>query len=246
MKKMRFCLFAFFLLAASAALPAQEKIAVTPAGQVTAGTVLHFKAYLKYSEIACEDPWTGKEIRYFIACETGNSWWTEFITPDKNAGWKWYDFAKTYTVIAADLNNPDFCFSLYGDSGCWSYWHPFSGTDVCPPNKFVIPHIILQKYFDCSRLPGCPNCLILDLNQLIQAIGDPVERVQAVLLLNGQRLALLGEAGRGRRLPAQFKITLPAESSGLSIMRHADRFLLQVLGNNGQVLASEEVKLRVR
>jgi hypothetical protein len=249
MKLKRTIFLAIFLLAAAVAMPAQE-LTVSPAGMVQVGTVLHFHARLIYGEVAgCELPPASRVIYWKVLCLSNSSWHTERVTPVYGEGadaWKWYDFSTTYTVTAADINNPDFCFVLVAGSNCWGSDRVYDDTKKCPPTKIVIPRIRLQKYFDCWRVPGCPNCLRLDLNELIQSIGDPLEQVQVVLLRSGQQVALLGEAGRGRKLPAQVQITLPAADQSLMRLNRPLIFQLQVRGKNGQVLASEEVSLKIR
>ena len=249
MKMKRSFFLAFFLLAMATAAFAQD-LTVSPAGKVTVGTVLHFSMGAPYGEADCPLPTSERVISWYVACETGNGWKTESFRPaygEGAAAWKTYSFTTTYTVTAADINNPNFCFTLYGRSGCWSFDHPYSATKKCPPTKFTIPPIHLQKYFNCKLVPGCPRCLKLDLQQLIDSLGDPVDQVQVVLLRNGQQVAVLGHAGRGRKLPGQVQITLPDDplDKNLSRLRQVTGFQLQALGRNGQVLASEEVTLKI-
>jgi hypothetical protein len=245
MKMKSFLMLAVFLVAAATALQAQE-LKITPSGPVQAGTILHFSAYLKYGEAVCEEPWGPKVIHWFVSNESGVSWQTESVIPANNAGWNWYNFNKTYTVTAADIDDPKFCFTLYSGSGCWGTNWPSMNTTTCPPTKLVIPNFHLQNYFECSVVPGCPRCVMLDLAWLIRSIGDPLEGLQVVLLRNGQQFALLGEAGHGRKLPAQVRITLPAAGRGVATLRQEAGFQLRILGKRGQVLASEEVTLRIK
>ncbi len=178
------------------------------------------------------------------AATTGRS---EGVVPVHNSGAKTYNFTKTYTVTADDIDNPDFCFMLCRPaSGCWTSGHLLHETKVCPKTKFVIPPFHLKKYLECRPFPGCPGCLTLDLRKLVQSIGDPAIKVQVVLLRNGRQVALLGEAGRGRQLPAQSRITLPAAERRLENVRRLAGFQLQVLGARGRVLASEEITLNIK
>ncbi len=209
--------------------------------------MLQFKAKLIYGEADCEHPQGSKVISWFVVCETGG-WQSEFVTPVYGEGanaWKWYSFTATYTVKAADINNPKFCFTLYARSGCWGTDRPYNNTKKCPLTKLTIPHIRLQKYFNCKLIPGCTACLKLDLAELIQSIGNPVEQVQVVLLRNGKQVAVLGQAGPGRKLPAQVQIKLPAADANITSLKQATGFQVKVLGGNGQVLASEEVTLKI-
>jgi len=234
---------AFFLLISVLPAPAQE-LAISPSGLVQAGTVLHFSAKLKYGDVPCDG--TPMIIYWYVQFMSDNYWRSDNIVPPLNTGFQWYNFNATYTVTAADVNNPDFCFELVACSFCWPFDHPYLETRSCPMTKTSIPRFHLEKYIECWRVPGCPGCLKLDLGQLIRTLGDPLERLQVVLLRNGQQIALLGEAGRGRKLPAQVQITLPEARQGLSRARQADVFQLQVLGKNGQVLSSQEVTLKLK
>jgi hypothetical protein len=145
------------------------------------------------------------------------------------------------------MDNPDFCFLLCRPaSGCWAQAICFNETKVCPMTKLVIPPFHLKKYLDCWPIPGCPGCLTLDLRELVQSIGDPAITVQVVLLRNDRQVALLGEAGRGRQLQPQARITLPAAERGLANVQRFAGFQLQVLDARGRVLASEEITLKIK
>jgi len=244
MKKNPILWLAFFLLISVLPTPAVD-LTVSPSGVVPAGTVLHFSAQLIYGEAPCDEQGNTAAITYFVACWNGGSWKTEHITPVKNTGLQWYNFNAAYTVTAADVNNPDFCFVLIENSQCLPFDRPYDNLKKCPPTKFVIPHFHLEKYIECWRVPGCPGCLKLDLGQLIRTLGDPLERMQVVLLRNGVQLAMLGEVGRGLRLPAHFQITLPGDA-GITRQRQVANYQLRVLGKNGRVLASEDVTLKIK
>ncbi len=147
-------------------------------------------------------------------------------------------------MTPSDVSNANLCFRLYSHSGCWQNDRP-EGAAECLQVARPVPHIVLVERIICRIIPGCPNCLMLDLGELLRSIGNPAERVQVVLLRDGQQIALLGEAGRGRRLPAQFQLTLPADE-GMKRLRRAPSYQLQALGKGGRVLASGEVTLKIQ
>ena len=145
------------------------------------------------------------------------------------------------------MKHPEICFMFYlPASGCNLQGLILDDGKVCLSTKRYIPPFHLEKYLEYWPRPGCPGCLTLDLKGLVRSIGDPDVRVQVVLLRNGRQVALLGEAGRGRRLAARAQVTLPAAERRLENVRSLSGFQLQVLSPQGRVLASEEITLKMR
>lgn len=244
MKFRSYLLLAVFLLAVAAASSAAE-IIITPANHLKVGTVLHFSAIVEDTLADCAlDP--GRHGAIFI-CDGSGHWTSDAVVPLYNRRTQTVNFLATYTVTAEDLDNPDFCFEIcLPASGCWLQEMCLDYTKVCPKTIIDIPPFPLKKYLECWPRPGCPGCLTLDLKELIRSLGDPGVRVQVVLLRNGRQVALLGEAGRGRQLPAQFQVTLPAAERRLENVRSLAGFQLQVLGARGRVLASQEITLNIK
>lgn len=116
------------LLLAAAASFATELI-ITPTGPVHAGSVLHFSAVMEDTLGDCTIT-PGQHGPLYVGNET-NVWRTEGIIPAHNSGTQTYIFQTTYTVTAADMANPDFCFYLlHGAMNCWAQGHVFA--EKCP------------------------------------------------------------------------------------------------------------------
>jgi len=119
------------LLAAGAASFATELI-ITPTGPVHAGSVLHFSAVMEDTLGDCTVS-PGQHGPLYVGNET-NVWRTEGIIPAHNSGTQTYIFQTTYTVTAADMENPDFCFYLlHGAMNCWAQGHVFA--EKCPQKQ---------------------------------------------------------------------------------------------------------------
>jgi hypothetical protein len=242
MKMRRVFFFAVFLPVLAASGPAAI-LHIHQPHPLVVGSVIQFSVTASYEETVCANPTGSKVVSWYVARENGG-WRSERLHGEADAGWQTLDFEETYTVTPSDAYNPNLCFRLYSHSGCWAADRP-SGSPECLQVVRPVLHFVLVERILCRIIPGCPNCLMLDLGELSRSIGDPAERVQVVLLRDGAQVALLGEAGRGRRLPAQFKITLPADE-GMKRLRRAPVYQLRVLGKGGRVLASGEVTLKIK
>jgi hypothetical protein len=242
MKMSRVFFFAVILLALAASGSAAI-LHIHKPDPLVVGSVIQFSVTASYQEADCQSPTGSRVVSWYVARENG-SWRSERLNGEADAGWQTLDFEETNTVTASDVYNPKFCFRLSSHSGCWQTDRP-EGSAECLQVAHPVLHIVLVERILCKLIPGCPNCVMLDLRELIRSLGDPSERVQVVLLRDGARIALLGEAGRGRRLPAQFQITLPADE-GMKRLRRAPIYQLRVLGKGGRVLASGEVTLKIK
>ena len=131
MERKRFFLLLVLLLAAGAVSFATELI-ITPAGPVHAGSVLHFSAVMEDTLGDCNVS-PGQHGPLYVGNET-NVWRTEGIIPAHNSGTQTYIFQTTYTVTAADMENPDFCFYLlHGAMNCWTQGRVFA--QKCPQKQ---------------------------------------------------------------------------------------------------------------
>ena len=207
------------------------------------GSVIQFSVTASYQEADCQSPTGSRVVSWYVARENGG-WRSERLNGEADVGWQTLDFEDTYTVTPSDVINANLCFRLYSHSGCWQTDRP-EGAAECLQVAHPVLHIVLVERIICKLIPGCPNCVMLDLGELSRSIGNPAERVQVVLLREGKQLALLGEAGRNRRLPAQFQVTLPADE-GMKRLRRAPLYQLRVLGKGGKVLAGGEVTLKIK
>jgi hypothetical protein len=131
MERRHIFIFLIFLLATVVASFATELI-ITPSGPVHAGSVLHFSAVIEDTLGDCTvNP--GQHGPLYVGNET-NVWRTEGIIPAHNSGTQTYIFQTTYTVTAADMENPDFCFYLlHGAMNCWAQGHVFA--QKCPQKQ---------------------------------------------------------------------------------------------------------------
>jgi len=122
------------LLLTTAAASYATEIIITPTGPVQAGSVLHFSAVIEDTLGDCTvNP--GQHGPLYISND-GGSWKTEGVVPVHNSGAQTYNFNATYTVTAADMDNPDFCFLLCRPaSGCWAQAICFDNTRKCPQKQ---------------------------------------------------------------------------------------------------------------
>ena len=131
MERKQTFVFLILLLAAAAASFATELI-ITPSGPVHAGSVLHFSAVMEDTLGDCTVS-PGQHGPFYVGNEN-NVWTTEGIVPVHNSGTQTYNFQATYTVTAADMENPDFCFYLcHGAMWCWVQGAVFA--QKCPQKQ---------------------------------------------------------------------------------------------------------------
>lgn len=131
MERKQILILLVFLLATAAASFATELI-ITPSGPVHAGSVLHFSAVMEDTLGDCTVT-PGQHGMLYVGDEN-NNWKSEGIVPVHNSGTQTYNYQATYTVTAADMENPDFCFYLsHGSMGCWAQGAEFA--QKCPQKQ---------------------------------------------------------------------------------------------------------------
>lgn len=95
--------------------------------------------------------------------------------------------------------------------------------------------------------PHCPQCLRLDLRGLRQMLGIPVNRYQLFLLRGNQRIAKLGEFGRGKRLPGYASIKLGSRARKMKLKTlpivRGQKYKIIILSSKGRTIHSQAVQL---
>jgi len=133
------------------------------------------------------------------------------------------------------------------------YYIGVSGGGSPSPNGFsntftiyCIDPAILAKFRSLKFTPlpgrrGCPECFILDLNDLREELVKLELRVGVGLFLKGRMVADLGQIGKGQGFAAQLQVKL--EPGVLAAAKLGEEFELRLLGGRNRPIQSQAVRL---
>ena len=160
------------------------------------------------------------------------------------------NFSKTFTVPTQWTG--EICFAVPAFGGwCWpgnsgqydSHCYQIADKDIGAKQKHKIIEIHVIEF---NPFPECPMCALLDLGALAAQVSNPADPLNVFLFYNGRQVALLGQADRGRRLPASLKINLPQESLAAFRNNVASGFQIRLVNAAGQAVATLNVSLKRR
>jgi hypothetical protein len=236
---------AVFLLAMTAPVFPVSGFLVHAPEPLAVGSAISFSARLSYLEARCQAPQHSRIVQWYVACANGSGWRSEGLHSPPGETW-WLDYEETYTVTEADMHSMNLCFVIYAESGCWEAPRLEEGSRRCLSTGAPSFNIELQHSLECEILPDCPLCARFDLAGLMDAVGNPAETVQVLLLRGEEQVAVLGTAGPKQKLPAKAQVALTETQGGLKRGSKLSGYALKAVNSKGKELAFQKITIRVR